>query len=69
MTFIIKNVSHHPVVVDNVSIDPGRQYTFHAISPGVANALDAGTLELKMEDTGGHIDLKPFHSGDKDIDG
>ncbi len=69
MTFIIKNISHKAVEVDNVSIDPGRQYTFHAISPSLADALDAGTLELKMEDPGEHIDLKPFHTGDKAIDG
>ncbi len=69
MAFIIKNVRAHAVVVDGVSIAPGKQYTFHTTSPAVNDALDRGDLTLTMEDPGEHIDLKPFHSGDKAIDG
>ncbi len=69
MAFIIKNVRSHAVVVDGVSINPGQQLTFHTTSPDVNNALDRGDLTLTLEDPGEHIDLKPFHSGDKAIDG
>ena len=69
MAFIIKNVRSHAVVVDGVSIAPGKQYTFHTLSTDVNNALDRGDLTLTLEDPGEHIDLKPFHTGDKAIDG
>ncbi len=71
MTFIIKNVRSHAVVVDGVSINPGQQLTFHTIDPAseVNAALDRGDLTLTMETPGDHIDLQPFHSGDPAIDG
>ncbi len=69
MAFIIKNVRTHAVVVDGVSIAPGKQYTFHTLSTDVNNALDRGDLTLTLEDPGAHIDLKPFRIGDKAIDG
>ncbi len=69
MAFIIKNVRSHAVVVDGVSINPGQQLTFHTLSADVGNALDRGDLTLTDEGLPGHIDLQPFHTGDKAIDG
>ncbi len=69
MAFIIKNVRDHVVVIDGVSINPGEQLTFQNIPPEIGNALDAGDLTITPETTGEHIDLEPFHSGDKAIDG
>ncbi len=69
MAFIIKNVLDHAVVVDGVSIDPGEQLTFHTLSAEVGNALDRGDLTLTDEGPPDHIELEPFHSGDKAIDG
>ncbi len=69
MSFIIKNVRDHDVTVDGVAIGPGKQYTFHTLSADVGNALDRGDLTLTDEGLPGHIDLQPFHSGDKAIDG
>ncbi len=69
MSFIIKNVRAHPVIVDGVSISPGEQLTFHTLSAGVCDALDRGDLTQTLETVGEHIDLKPFHTGDKAIDG
>ncbi len=69
MSFIIKNVRDHAVVVDGVSINPKQQLTFHTLSAGVNDALDRGDLTLTMEDPGDHIDLQFPHSGDPAIDG
>ena len=69
MSFIIKNVHDHPLTVGGVTFNAKQQLTFHTLEPAINDALDRGDLTLTLETPGEHIDLKPFHSGDKAIDG
>jgi quercetin dioxygenase-like cupin family protein len=69
MSFIIKNPHDHPLTVGGVTFDPKQQLTFHTLEPEINAALDRGDLTLTLETPGEHIDLKPFHTGDKAIDG
>ena len=69
MSFIIKNAHDHPLTIGGVTFNPKQQLTFHTLEPAINDALDRGDLTLTLETPGEHIDLKPFHSGDKAIDG
>ena len=69
MSFIIKNPHGNPVTVGGVTFNAGQQLTFHTLEPEINAALDRGDLTLTLETPGAHIDLQPFHTGDKAVDG
>ncbi len=69
MGFIIKNVRNHAIVVGGVTLAPGEQHPYNNKNAAIEAALDAGDLSLTDEGPPEHIDLQPFHSGDKAIDG
>ncbi len=75
MSYIIKNVRDHDIVVDGVTITKGQQLKIENITGPINAALDAGDLHLAFGDETReerHADIeafKPFKTGDPAIDG
>ena len=75
MSFIIKNVRDHKILVGDTVLNPGEQLTGQVLTDAINDAADRGDItvhdasvsvsELKSDSDA----FKPFHTGDKAIDG